>query len=420
MNEPTLLYMVQVRENIQRRAIERFNNALEDGRLAKYEKASGIKLEKIDNPKSKYEINSLKEAQALIKKMRNSGSSDPDEDVISVDELRRRAWSAIMPEKIRLKSGQIVEKPDDMSDSEFLTLVDKAFPPTHQMGESAAEDDVLGVSTAGIEMPTDYGRSQAVRSFAQVPTFGAGDEIESFFTGKPASDIRSEMERYNVESGGAGTAAEMLGGAYLPIGKAYQYSKAALGGLAYGTGKAEGDIGERLQEGAATAVTTPLFMLGANTFANIVSKPIKAAIEAYDQKMTKQSFDTLQNKLYKDLEMAGTIFSPQDTNRLTKQVRNSLESDFDWNPKTHKVANRVLNLIENRNLKKMSWSELDKLRQRMWNEYDTAKAKNLINETNYIREMIGELDEFVTVIQQQLRASKRLEKFTNKIKKRRH
>ena len=91
MNEPTLLYMVQVRENIQRRAIERFNNALEDGRLAKYEKASGIKLEKIDNPKSKYEINSLKEAQALIKKMRNSGSSDPDEDVISVDELRRRA-----------------------------------------------------------------------------------------------------------------------------------------------------------------------------------------------------------------------------------------------------------------------------------------------------------------------------------------
>lgn len=300
-----------------------------------------------------------------------------------------------MPEKIKLKNGQIVEKPDDISDSEFLALIDKAFPPMYQMGESAAEDDALGVSTAGIEIPTDYGRSQAVRSFAQVPTFGAGDEIESFFTGKPASDIRSEMERYNVESGGAGTAAEMLGGAYLPIGKTYQYGKAALGGLAYGTGKAEGDIGERLQEGAATAVTAPLFMLGANTLGNIVSKPVKAAIDAYDQKMTKQSFDTLQNKLYKDLEMAGTIFSPQDTNRLTKQVRNSLESDFDWNPKTHKVANRALNLIENRNLKKMSWSELDALRQRIWNEYNTAKAKNLINETNYIRGMIDELDEFV-------------------------
>lgn len=91
MNEPTLLYMVQVRENIQKRAIERFNNALDSGRLDKYQKASGITLEKIDNPKSKYKINSLKDAQELVKKMKNSESNNSNENVIDIDELRRRA-----------------------------------------------------------------------------------------------------------------------------------------------------------------------------------------------------------------------------------------------------------------------------------------------------------------------------------------
>lgn len=91
MNEPTLLYMVQVRENIQKRAIEKFNNALESGRLAKYEKESGIKLEKIPNPKSKYEITSLKDAQELVKRMKNSGLNNSNENVIDIDELRRRA-----------------------------------------------------------------------------------------------------------------------------------------------------------------------------------------------------------------------------------------------------------------------------------------------------------------------------------------
>ena len=40
---------------------------------------------------SKYEINSLKDAQELVKKMKNSGSNNSNENVIDIDELRRRA-----------------------------------------------------------------------------------------------------------------------------------------------------------------------------------------------------------------------------------------------------------------------------------------------------------------------------------------
>ena len=303
-----------------------------------------------------------------------------------------------MATKIKLPNGKIMDRPEGMTDQELVDLIDKAFPPMRKMGESAAEDDVLGVSTAGIEMPTEYGRSQAVRSFAQAPSFSFADEIESFFTGRPSSDIREEMKRYNEESGGAGTAAEMLGGAYIPFGrgsKLAQYGKAALGGLVYGTGKAEGDMGSRLAEGASTAVAAPLFMLGANIFTGVVSKPLKAAIDAYDRKMTKQSFDRMQKQLYKDLDMAGTIFSPQDTNRLATRVKNLVELDTDWNPKTHKIANSALQIIKNRDLTGMSWAELDKMRGRMWNEYNRALKKGYENERIYIRDMIQEVDDFV-------------------------
>lgn len=92
MNEATLLYMVQIRENIQRRAIEKYNDAIDSGRLAKYEKEIGQKLQKIEVPESKYKIKSLDDARRVIAATKgNQTNLDEDQEYETVDSLREKA-----------------------------------------------------------------------------------------------------------------------------------------------------------------------------------------------------------------------------------------------------------------------------------------------------------------------------------------
>lgn len=92
MNEATLLYMVQIRENIQRRAIEKYNDAIDSGRLAKYEKEIGQKLQKIEVPESKYKIESLDDARRVIAATKgNQTNLDEDQEYETVDSLREKA-----------------------------------------------------------------------------------------------------------------------------------------------------------------------------------------------------------------------------------------------------------------------------------------------------------------------------------------
>ena len=124
---------------------------------------------------------------------------------------------------VALPDGRKVKFPDGMPKDEIKALIKSKFPnidkPMYEAGQPAAEDDALGVGASGVSMPTEYGRTQSVRSYAQgLPFVGSFmDEVESFFTGIPSEQIRSEMKQYNIESEGAGTTAEMVGAVMSPL-----------------------------------------------------------------------------------------------------------------------------------------------------------------------------------------------------------
>ena len=166
---------------------------------------------------------------------------------------------------VTLPDGRKVRFPDGMSKEEIKSLIKSKLPnidkPMYEAGQPAAEDDVLGVGASGVSMPTEYGRTQSSRSFAQgLPFVGSFmDEIESFFTGTPSEQIRSEMKQYNIESEGAGTLAELTGAVMSPLGQAQKLAKVVGGGFSYGAGKAEGDLEERAIEGLKTAAVAVPF-----------------------------------------------------------------------------------------------------------------------------------------------------------------
>jgi len=143
---------------------------------------------------------------------------------------------------IELPDGRQVSFPEAMPNEEIKAIIKSKLPnidkPMRQMGESAAADDALNVSTVGVKMPTDYGRTQAVRSFAQgLPAVGTFmDEIESFFTDVPTDQITSEMKQYNLETEGAGTTAEMVGAGMSPLGGAQKILKNIGSAFSYGAG----------------------------------------------------------------------------------------------------------------------------------------------------------------------------------------
>jgi len=302
---------------------------------------------------------------------------------------------------VALPDGRKVKFPDGMPKDEIKALIKSKFPnidkPMYEAGQPAAEDDALGVGASGVSMPTEYGRTQSVRSYAQgLPFVGSFmDEVESFFTGIPSEQIRSEMKQYNIESEGAGTTAEMVGAVMSPLGGAQKLAKVIGSGFSYGAGKAEGDLEERAVEGLKTAAVAVPFTYLTTGMLNLPGKALKAKSMAAERKQTVESATNAYKQAYKDADLAGVLMSPRDTLNLTKRVRQSLDSDVDWNPQAYNRASKALQMVEKRNLSTMTFEGLEDLNRKLWKEYNAAKVSGDGNEMGYILKIINEVDDTI-------------------------
>ena len=300
---------------------------------------------------------------------------------------------------IELPDGRQVSFPEAMPNEEIKAIIKSKLPnidkPMRQMGESAAADDALNVSTVGVKMPTDYGRTQAVRSFAQgLPAVGTFmDEIESFFTDVPTDQITSEMKQYNLETEGAGTTAEMVGAGMSPLGGAQKILKNIGSAFSYGAGKSEGNLQERAIEGIKTAAVAGPFSFVAHKVLNAPSKILSQKTIAAERKQTVESAQNAYNQAYKDADLSGVLMTPRDTLNLTKRVRKSLDSDIDWNPAVYDRARKSMQMVEKRNLSSMTFEGLDDLNKKLWKEYNAAKRAGDGNEMGYILKIINEVDD---------------------------
>jgi hypothetical protein len=311
---------------------------------------------------------------------------------------------------IQLPDGRKVSFPAEMSNAEIKSKIREKFPnidkPMQREGESAAMDDPLNVSAVGVKIPTDYGRQQAVRHVLQAPSFGWGEELESFFTGTPVEQIRSEMKQFDVETEGGGSAAEAAAGLMIPFGGKGKLIKTIAGAFGYGAGKSEGDVSERMKEGAiSTAIGVPFSFLTSG-FLNLASKPLRQKALVAERKQTTESLQTAAQQAYKDADLKGTFLSPNDAKSLNQQVISALDVDFD--PVNYPRANRILGFVRNATTQQakaggqrmnvptgMTFQKLEDLRRKMWNEYNSAKKAGDGNEMGYILGMINKVDDHI-------------------------
>jgi hypothetical protein len=302
---------------------------------------------------------------------------------------------------IEMPNGDLVDFPDDMPKEQIKSLIKSKFPNIDQAltqpGQEAAIDDPMGVGASGVDMLTEFGAQQARRQYAQGPSFGYGEEIESAITGTPVEQIRAEMGQYAKERPGSAMAAEITGAVVNPLTVVAPAAKPLLqafaGGTLYGSGKAEGDATERFKEGLKTGAIAVPFTWGLQKAIQLPTRALASRAAMADEKMTAEALQTAAKQAYKEADLAGSFMDPNQTMSLARRAKLSLGGETDFNPKTHKLANAALDLFENRQGKEMSFAALDEMRQGLWGLYNQAAAKSKSFDEKYILKLINQVDD---------------------------
>lgn len=296
-----------------------------------------------------------------------------------------------------IASGQQAQ-PFDMSnfsDAELEVIAN--YRPLTEEGQPAAADDPLGVGASGVDMLTEYGAEQAHRFMQQGPSFGWGEEIESAVTGTPVEQIRAEMAQYQQERPSSAMMGELTGAIINPLTvvapAAAPLKTAAAGGFAYGAGKADGDIGERLKQGAITGAVAVPFTFGLQKLFSLPSRALAARALAADEKVTAEALQAAAKQAYKEADLAGSFMDANQTMNMARRAKLSLGGEIDFNPKTHKLANAALDLFENRQGKEMTFAALDEMRQGLWGLYNQASSKGKNFDQKYIMKLINQVDD---------------------------
>lgn len=287
----------------------------------------------------------------------------------------------------------VIDFPDDMPPEQIEAVLREKFAYT-QPGQSAAEDDAMGVSAAGVDMPTEYGRTQALRHAAQGATFKMSDEMEAAMTGKDVDQIRREMDAYAQARLGAASTAELVGSLYNPAmlaGKLPGVSKVAekvspfvtapvaggaFGGLyAYGgttdeTQDVTGEVTRGMGYGAA-------FGLGGQTLVKLAEPVMGAAAKVFghaDGKPTIQKSQKAHKALYDVFHKSGVEAKPQQLVALRDRIEQMARQEF-YDPNIDKVTKslieRVNKLVQNN--EPVPIADLDKLRSVTFGRASTAK-----------------------------------------------
>jgi hypothetical protein len=324
-----------------------------------------------------------------------------------------------MAQYIELPDGSYGEFPDNMPDAEILSIIERAYPqqaaqPTQyrEMGQSAAPDDVLGISAAGVEMPTEQYLTGIGREFVQGVTLGGGEEAEaglrSVFGGdtyeQELAKARGEMKQFRESEPGAAFTAEMAGSlaSPLPYAKIKGAEKlgrtgeamaraGAVGGV-YGFGTGEGSLFDRAEN--AVEVAVPSMLIGGiaqKGLDKIANRTVRAATEQGLRKPTIESLETAKNKAYAEVDKSGVIFGKDDIQNLYGQV-SEIAKKYDFDPKIDTKIASIQRMLESKMDMAQSLKEFDRMRQ---NIFRRAKGAGDETENTALREMAQAVSEVI-------------------------
>jgi hypothetical protein len=322
-----------------------------------------------------------------------------------------------------LPDGTILEFPDNTPDSVVDSVVRQhmgvATPtptaePTQfrEMGVSAAPDEPLGVSGAGVMMPTEAYRTGMGREFAQGVTLGGAEEAEaglkSAFGGgtyeEELAKARGEMKQFREAEPKAAFAAEMAGSFASPIPYAKVRGAERLGktgeamaragavGFGYGFGTGEGGIIERAEN--AVEVAVPSMLIGGiaqKGLDKLTNKTLAAATRQGMNKPTIEALETAKNKAYAEVDKSATVFGKSDMQDLYGRV-SDIAKKYDYDPKIDTKIASIQRMMENKMDMAQSLSEFDRMRQ---NIFRRAKGSGDETENAALREMAQAVSEVI-------------------------
>ena len=322
--------------------------------------------------------------------------------------------------QVRLPDNRVANFPDDMPREEIRARIKSAYPDAFEelttTGESAPMDDPEGVSTAGMEMLTDAGAKQLTRQIGQGATFGYGDELEagvrSLFGDKNydqnLANIRAGMKKFQTEKPDTALIGELVGTLYNPAGYMGLGSKlgslsqgkqamirGAGGGFAYGSGVAEGDAIDRLEQGAVTsAFAVPFSWVAQKLFQGASSTVMKLAQRA-DDKVSADGMIMTAKQLYKEADLKGSVMDKGAVTKLYVKTWKNINGDMDYNAKDHNLVTSALDMIKRRTKGDLSFQGLDKMRGKVWQKYNLAKRNGDSEQMEYLKTIINDIDDYV-------------------------
>lgn len=242
-------------------------------------------------------------------------------------------------------------------------------------------------------------RGEAVlHGYTSGGTLRWGDEILGAIGGPEVREgARAKMEQARTAYPGLTTAAELGGavatGAALPgtrtIGGAAGMGGAM--GAVDAAGGAEGSLQDRALP-AAVGGGAGLFFGGlSSALFKGASNQMQKLFRAAETRPTLQNLRAVKNQAYDAVRKSGFKFSPDDMDALYQRaLRRSKTSRWDVDPMADvdKPAMDALRVLERRQGQEVSLNSLDKIRQKLWDNYNRTDHP-------FVLQLIDELDETI-------------------------
>jgi len=329
------------------------------------------------------------------------------------------------------KYAQWIVDNQDKKGTEQFNIVAQAY----QQAKAAPEPE---------EKKAPIGSEGTLASALEGATFGfggeaiagfraAGDKLASIVSGEDI-DFGEAYEQYNREydklvsdfkdqSPGAALTSEVVGALLSPAGifklpgflmqgtKAGQAASAAgkaisatkpaqaiassptaraalTGGAAgslYAAGTAES--GERIDAAKDAFIPSMLFGMGGQAVARGVSEKVRQASRASRVKPTLESMRRTSQELYKELDDANVLFSPDDIERLIQRASDSAAARG-FTAKTAPKVQEAANVLFANRGKALTFGQLDSIRKTLFAKAKSADAE----QSTTIRSIIDDLD----------------------------
>lgn len=307
-------------------------------------------------------------AGITVAQMDELGAPDANEGTVYDQRTKMR-----LPEKVTAADGTVLFLNPETSTYSSESMYAEGFKP------SAGEAFRAGAS--------------------QGVTFGWGDELAGAVLGeRTAARARGMTEAAKRDRPMTTLAGEVAGAMAVPIpikggGTLKEAVKAGAKvgagiGLVYGSGTADGGAVEKIKGGIEGAISGGLFGAAVPVAVNFGSKAFQRLFGASADRPTLESLRATKTAAYSAVDSAGEKFGADDLKAMAAAAAGRMD-DLNYMPEVDTTTAAMLKRLDAISERELTIGQVDKLRQSVWDRYNTTKERGLLEIIDSIDEMIA-------------------------------